>query len=157
MCLVLVFLGVLGGIWVWGVGVCVFLGGCVVVFGCVWCAMAFVNCVDKLVGEIGSRVVEMWLCGSVRLCVEWFSGCVLVCVLRVLLVLVSEICVRCGGFRRLPALKVSVVTGGCFGDVAWLLGLGCLVGGVGEAVSFLSCSVVRVRLRWVGGVGVELL
>jgi hypothetical protein len=119
--------------------------------------MAFVNCVDYLVGEVGSRVVKMWLCGSVRLCVEWFFGCVLVCVLRVLLVLVSEICVRCGGFRRLPALKVSVVTGGRFGDVVWLLGLGCLDEGVGAAVSFSSCSVVRFRLRWVGGVGVELL
>ena len=119
--------------------------------------MAFVNCVDNLVGEVGSRVVKLWLCGSVRLCVEWFFGCVLVCVLRVLLVLVSEICVRCGGFRRLPALKVSVVTGGRFGDVVWLLGLSFLDGGVGEAVSFLSCSVDRFRLRWVGGFGVELL
>ncbi len=69
----------------------------------------------------------------------------------------SEICVRCGGFRRLPAMKVSVVADGRFGDVAWLLGLGCLVGGVGEVVSFLSCSVVHFRMRWVGGVGVELL
>ena len=119
--------------------------------------MAFVNCVDNLVGEVGSRVVKMWLCGSVRLCVEWFFGCVLVCVLRVLLVLVSEICVRCGGFRRPPAPKVSVVTGGRFGDVVWLLGLGCLDEGVGATVSFPSCSVVRFRSRWVGGVGVELL
>ena len=119
--------------------------------------MAFVNCVDNLVGEVGSRVVKMWLCGSVRLCIEWFFGCVLVCVLSGLLALVSAICVRCGGFRRLPATKVSVVVGGRFGDVARLLGLGCLVGGVGEVVSFLSCSVVRFRLRWVGGVGVELL
>ncbi len=79
----------------------------------------------------------------------------LVCVLSVVLVLVSEICVRCGGFRRLPALKVSFATGGRFGDVAWLLGLGCLVWGVGEAVSFLSCSVVRFRLRWVGGLGLS--
>ena len=119
--------------------------------------MAFVNCVDNLVGEVGSCVVKMWLCSSVCLCVEWFFGCVFMCVFSVLLVLVSEICVRCGGFRRLPALKVSLATGGRFGDVAWLLDLGCLVGGVGEVVSFLSCSVVRFRLRWAGGVGVELL
>ena len=119
--------------------------------------MAFVNCVDNLVGEVGSRVVKMWLCGSVRLCVKWFFGCVLVCGLRVLLVLVSEICVRCGGFRRLPAMKVSVVAGGRFGDVAKLLGLGCLDRGVGKVDSFVPCSVVRFRLRWAGGVGVGLL
>ncbi len=128
-----------------------------VVYGCVCCAVAFVGCVVNLVGEVGSRVGKMWLGGSVRVCVGWFLGFVFVCVLSVLLVLVSEICVRCGGLRRLPALKVSVVTGGRFGDVAWLLDLGCLVGGVGEVVSLLSCSVVRFRLRWVGGVGVELL
>ncbi len=128
-----------------------------VVYGCVCCAVAFVNYVVNLVGEVGSRVGKTWLCGCVRLCVEWFFGCVLVCVLSVLLVLVNVICVRCGSFCRLPALKVSFATGGRFGDVARLLGLGCLVGGVGEAGSFLTCSVVRFRLRWVGGFGVELL
>jgi hypothetical protein len=74
-----------------------------------------------------------------------------------LLSLVSEICVRRGGFRRLPTLKASVVAGGRFGSVAWLLGLRYLDMGVGEVVSFMSCSVVRFRLRWAGGAGVELL
>ena len=87
-----------------------------------------------------------------RLCV-----CVCVCVLSMLLSLVSGLCVRRGGFRRLPAVKASVVAGGRFGSVAWLLGLGYLGRGVGEVVSFMSCSVIRFRLRWVGGDGVELL
>ena len=74
-----------------------------------------------------------------------------------LLLLVSALCVRCGDFCRLPALKTLVVAGGRFGSVAWLLGLGCLGKGVGKEVSFMSCSVVRFRLRWVVGAGVELL
>ena len=118
--------------------------------------MVFLNCVDTLVGEVGSRIGKMWLYGSVRLCVEWFFGCVLVCVLSMLLLLVSGICVRRGAFRRLPALKTSVVVGGRFGSVAWLLGLVFLDRCVGEVGSFMSCSVVRFRLRWAGG-EVELL
>ena len=79
----------------------------------------------------------------------------LVCVLSVLLLLVCGICVRRGSFRRLPALKASVVVVGRFGGVAWLLGLVCLEGCAGEVGSVLSCSMVRLRL-WVGG-GVGLL
>ena len=102
-----------------------FLRGGVVVLGCVCCVMAFVNCVASLVGEKGSRVGKMWLCGSVRLCVVCLFGCVRGCVLSMLLSLVSGVCVRRGSFRRLPALKAAVVAGGLFGGVAWSLGLGC--------------------------------
>ena len=98
----------------------------------------------------------MCLCGSFRLFVEWFFGCVLVCFFGMLLLVVSGICVRRGSFRRLPALKASVVVGGRFGSVAWLLGLVCLDRCVGEVGLVMSCSVVRFRLRWAGG-GVELL
>ena len=80
----------------------------------------------------------------------------LVCVLSMLLLLVSGICVRRGSFRRLLALKASVVVVGRFGSVAWLLGLVCFDRCVGEVGSVMSCSVVRFRLRWAGG-GVELL
>ncbi len=113
--------------------------------------MVFFNCVDTLVGEVGSRIGKAWVYGSVRLCVEWFFGCVLVCVLNMLLLLVTGICVRRGSFRRLPALKASVVIVERFGSVTWLLGLVCLDGCVGEVGSVMSCSVVRFRLRWAGG------
>jgi hypothetical protein len=127
------------------------------VLGCLCCLMAFVNCVVNFVGDVGSRVGKTWLIGGVRLCVVCFVGFVRVCVLSLLLSLVSGLCIRRGDFRRMPALRAAVVAGGLFGGVAWLLGLGCLGGGVGEVVSLMSCSVVRFRLRWVGGVGVELL
>ena len=68
-----------------------------------------------------------------------------------LLLLVSGICVRRGSFRRLPALKASVVVGGRFGSVAWLLGLVYLVGCVSGSSSIGSCSVVRFRSRRAGG------
>jgi hypothetical protein len=127
------------------------------VLGCVCCLMAFVTCVVGFVGDVGSSDGKMWLSGGAGLCVVCFAGFVLVCVLSLLLSLVSGRCIRRGDFRRMPALRSAVVAGGIFGGVAWLLGLGCLGGGVGEVVSLTSCAMVRFRLRWVGGVGVELL
>ena len=125
--------------------------------GCVCCLMAFVNCVVNLVGDVGSRVGKLCMGGGVVLCVVWFVVFVRVCVLNLLLSWVSGLCIRRGDFRRMPALRGAVVAGGLFGGVPWLLGLGCLGGGVGKVDSLMSCSVVRFRLRWVGGVGVELL
>ena len=119
--------------------------------------MAFVSFAVGLAGEVGSRVGEMCVYVSIRLCVGLFVDCVRVCALSLLLSLVGEICVLCGGLRRLPALWTSIVVGGRSGGVASLLGLGCLDRGVGKVVSFVPCSVVRFRLRWAGGVGVGLL
>ncbi len=66
MCLVSVFLGVLGGTWVCEFDVCVFCrGGGVTVLGCVSCVVLFLPCVDTLVGEVGSRVDKLRLYVSV--------------------------------------------------------------------------------------------
>ena len=113
---------------------------------CVGCVWRSVECMDVFVGEVGSWAGKVWLCRGVRLCVGLSFGFVCVCVWCVLLVWVSEACVRRGGFLRPPALKTSVVVGKCLGGVAKVLGLGYLDRGVGEASSCASFSLARFGL-----------
>jgi hypothetical protein len=93
-----------------------------------------VDCVSALVGDDGSCVGKVWLVGGVWLGVALLFGCVWMCVICVLLVVVSGGCARRGGLRRFPALKTTVVVCGCFGVGGWLSRLKCLESGAGEKV-----------------------
>ncbi len=48
---------------------------------CVDCVAGFVCCVVVLVGEEGSRIDGILLCGIVCLCVGWLAGRLAPCVL----------------------------------------------------------------------------
>jgi hypothetical protein len=111
-------LGSFGGDTRKGRGLCFLEGGGVARLSCVGCVGRFLKCMNVFVGEVGLWAGKVWLCSGIRLYVGWSFGFVGVCVWCVLLVWVSEACVRRGGFRRPPALKTSVVVGKCFGGVA---------------------------------------
>ncbi len=84
----------------------------VFVMSCVGCVAGFISFVVVLFGEEGSRIGGMWLSGIVCLCVwwcvRWLIGWVVACVMCVVLATL-RLCIRRGGFFRMPALKTSVV------------------------------------------------
>ncbi len=79
---------------------------------------------------------------GVCLVVVWLFGRVWVFVVCVLLGVVRG-CVRCGGLRRLPALKTSFVVCGYFVVVVLLSGFGCLERGASGRVVCVFCSMGR--------------
>ena len=76
------------------------------VMSCADCVAGFACCVIVLVGEEGSHSSGMWLCGIACLWDGWLFGWLAMRVLWVVLVAV-RLCIRLGGFHRLPALKIS--------------------------------------------------